>query len=361
MTACVLILGRFALQCPNILSYFSLQIWSQPILKIGNILEPKYFIPDINTQNSNSQILVNETNLSDCIELYHIICTCLPLNPNLIECFYHNGIIEVILDLTIFILMSAPLSNLRQLTLSICKELFLYGDSKKIITILEQIITFGWKNSYQITDSGGIEIIYGNMPSSSSSNDKLNLSSLISGTGIQISDLLGTSSLSSLSQEESENDYLSILREALLQQQSLFIDNESNGSENNNSTSLGTVQKVMERTRSICNLFLEITPEEEILENNTNNNNNKSNDTELQKSNSLPLIPSKLFLRMLRGYLGITSQDDVDEVYDSKLSSHVCGIIVLVMKSHISLDILLQDGNFIFLCLFLFYFYFTFF
>jgi hypothetical protein len=378
MIACVLILGRLSLQCPEIISYFTLQVWSKSLFRIGFHSLPKYHLLEI---PSDSKILSNESEISDCIELYHIICTCVPLNSNLVTCLIQNGITEAILTLSLFVLMSAPLATPRQLLIGICHELLLHSESSQVVAILEQIITFGWKNSYQLTDSGGIEIQRSGTEEDGGQQqlgEKRGLASFVR-TGNDITTL--RSSLSSLSSPaaaaagggggvDPEEDYLLLLREALLHQESLLLNSDSDDEGINSATSstVSMVQKVMERTRSICQLFLEISPEDHGLTSPTAGAATSTATSVTSRGDSTLLqIPSQLFLRMLRGYLEIPSPTThhlheeqkaeaeaeenavgcgLDDVFISTIPSHLCGIIVLVMKSHISLDTLLHNGEF---------------
>jgi hypothetical protein len=276
--------------------------------------------------------LATEADVSDCVELYHIIVTCVPLNSNLVQCLNQNGVTEALLDLTTFILLSAPLSTLRQSLVGICQEIMMYGDATQTVPILDQIITFGWKHSYQLTDSGGIEI-----RKESQQRQSQNISSLIGSKNI-------ITPFSSSSEME-EEDYMMILRDALIQQQSLLIDPDTETAES--SSSLHGVQTVMERTRAICNLLNEVSSSDDDADPSAQTEGGSNAE---KTSPPQTLIPSKLFLRMLRGYLEISSGGDtsasanIEEVFLSSTPSHVCGIVVLVMKSHLSLDILLQDG-----------------
>jgi hypothetical protein len=327
LIACVLILGRLSFQCPEILSYFCLQIWSKSILSIGLSSKPKYLISfhDSKPSDTNGHITVASDNeLNDCVELYHLISTCVPLNPNVVNCLNENGVTEALFDLTIFIHLSAPLSTLRQLLVGICHEIIKYGDATHTVPIFDQIITFGWKQSYQLTDSGGIEIQLGGQQ-----NQNQNFSTLANTTI-----LTPFPSSSREDVHETDEDYMTILREALIQHQSLLIDPET---ESDSQYSLNAVQNIMERTRAICQLLnMSSSQDSEIIDEENPNTSSSQN-----------LIPSKLFLRMLRGYLEISSTDSIEEVFVSSTPSHVCGIVVLVMKSHMSLDILLQDGEWI--------------
>jgi hypothetical protein len=328
LIACVLILGRLSLQCPEILSYFTLQVWSKSILRIGLHSTPKYYhLPLLEMSTTpDLDLLASETEISDCIELFHIICTCVPLNPNLANCLIQNGVTEAILKMTLFVIMSAPFATIRQLLVGICHELLLYSEASQTVAIVEQIITFGWNNTYQLTDSGGLEI----QRSHGEGGEKRR------GLASFVRSEKDISMLGNSSEDGPEEDYMLLLREAILHQESLFLDPDSEGVDTNSTVTV--VQRVMERTRSLCHLFVEISPE----------------DKKTTSDSSLLQIPSQLFLRMLRGYLEIPPiRDDengdasavVDDIFVSLIPSHLCGIIMLVMKSHISLEVLLHDGE----------------
>lgn len=313
MIASVLILGRLSLQCPEILSFYTLQVWSKSILRIGLHSTPKYHLLEMSTPYCD--VLASDSEVSDCVELYHIICTCIPLNPNLANCFIENGVTEALLNITLFVFMSAPFTGVRQLLVGICHEILLHSDSTQTVAIVEQIITFGWKNTYQLTDSGGIEI----RRWKDEYTEKRGLASFVRPDK-------DISVLANSSDNETEEDYMLLLREAILHQESLCLDPDT---EVDTSSTVHVVQKVMERTRHICQLFVEISPED------------KTN-----TESPLLHLPSKLFLRMLRGYLEIPFTDGgVEDVFVTSIPSHICGIIVLVMKSHISLEVLLHDGE----------------
>mmetsp|Transcript_16477 Transcript_16477/g.24799 ORF Transcript_16477/g.24799 Transcript_16477/m.24799 type:complete len:1102 (-) Transcript_16477:57-3362(-) len=290
----------------------------------------KLFAPLLAVQDKDVRIPAAdmERRFSLAVEVLHSMVTLHPLHTSVVQCLHKSGVLSASLSATVHILSSYPLCGLKHQLINICKEILPRTESRSAINLVENLIVHKQPAAYSAGETGGLIVV---PPSSEKVGDKSSLG---------ISALLGGLGVSSPAGEEGDG-YEAIVQAAALSYASSALDTDETAA--NDMAMFNEIQGVISRAKGMAALFLSIFH----TEGETSGEEKVTPEQDQQEDDS---IPSGLFLRVLRGYLGMQSeQPDVEN--DTLLPPHISGMILLVLKSHLPLDMLLRNGHDILLVL----------
>jgi hypothetical protein len=305
-----------------------------------------------------------EGRLSTCVRVLHWVVTCFTLSSPVLQALSRTDIMASLLSLQVYLISSTFViaSDMKGLVAEICVSILRHvTDPPVIVHTLEDVITNGLKYGYRRGSNEGILVV-----TKSSAED--------TAAGGGEVDLLS-----------------SLLREA---ESSCGVDYSAEDPARASSSSAHLVSfaaqmnGVIQRTQAVCQILstaLTLSPSlaageggdgddnhsnsdggsKEAKDQNVSVSNGSSYRVNKKKSPSLLVdqgddeqenkaarITSLLFLRTLSGYLALTVSQETPpssaaggEAAPPLPPPHICGAALLILKSNMSLDVLLHDAS----------------
>lgn len=356
MRVLVLVIARIAHMAPESAHTFIFD-------PLSAMLKPSPLVPSQQSSSSNEESL-----LCSCVRALHWIITCYSLSSPILDALNRTDIVKSILSIQVHLLSSTFViaNGIKGLVAEIVIKILRNAiDPPAIVHILEDIIVHGLKYNYQNGKDGSsntLTVVPKGSTDDAANTDNTNIDEM--------------NFLSSLLQEvntsgaELGSDFAEDLLNSL----------QTQGSASTTALSLaGEMNGLIQRTHVICRILTSTVSTTTSSVDSTGNEEGKQskgdakgryrvNTTKAKSSlivdrdddehfqNKAASITSLLFLRMLSGYLTLSSGATVDQhpslsVYADMKSGkdhpppHICGAALLALKDNISLDLLLHDSS----------------
>ena len=348
----MLVLFRMCHLAPAIAKTEILQKLFRHLLKRNNDTPPE----DI--EAVKGEVVTEEQLLSD-VQLLAILVTSHPLSAPVVNCLFEARVASAVFSLGVFIFASHPLCDMKQLVVSVCANIVCHCEARRVAQCLEEAIVGGGGLDYAVGPSGGVVIR--RPPHHQEEPVGGHLISLLGGmaSGGRIEGVLDCGD------GEGEGEaYLEVMRCLAL---SRDLSNAVDGGEGavGGEDTTASMGGVVQRGKGVCGLLVTLHGQRTGQGPYTDGGSGaavgagtKSEEVDHECEEDCH-VPSALFIKMVRSYLGVScpatsessqygsactcdgsfSREKVD------LAPHICGMILLVMKSHIPVDVLLQDGK----------------
>jgi hypothetical protein len=344
----------------------------RPLFKSLLLFEQQHYVKDPGSIGSNMAVgdgvMATEEDILSDVQLLAILVTAHPLSGPVVSCLFRARLVSAVFSLGSFMYSSHPLCDMKQIVLSICSEIVKHADALEISQCLEDVMTRTDALEFASGPGGGVVIRHTRQ---NALGNGVSLLSLLGGVGSGSGGALRTGMTGA--PLPAEEEYAEVMRALMLSSALAETDPEGNacGTEKSVATMMSNIVR---KAKGICELLVGVYPSNtgqggDVLRKRaatgTSTGQKKSRAsvpghktshlddqiTEEESSGPLGHLPSVMFIRMLRAYLGVDSvqfknQDGSHQSreQETELAPHVCGMLLLVIKSHIPLTLLLEDG-----------------